>query len=128
MSKGIVKHAGIVQRFRDGDAQKQFFRHVGVIKDVQRGQPHKQEGKGKENKHAVGQIAHPERNARAHSDQNGGDLVGASLCGTEAGQSERAAECHARADVAADECDHRRHDKGNDRADNEKAARGADAE
>lgn len=126
--KNLVKGAAVFQRLGDRDAQQLILLALGVLEERRPAQQQNQQRQAEQDQHAIGEIAHAEGDAGAHAQQDRGDLVGGARRAAEADQPEGAAHGDARADVAVDEGDDRRHDKGDQGGDQEKALGRADAE
>ena len=110
--KQVVKQAGIVQIFRNGDLQLLFHRRL--FAEREHGICNKQQADRKAGHDCNPDVSHTGCKAKRHGEEDAGDIPRRSRRRAEADQAERTRHRNARADIAVDQQDddlHQRRDQ-----------------
>ena len=99
--ENIVEHLGVIERFRDGDAE--LFFAAAVCTDMEEDEQIQHGARNDREEHGERDIAAAAGETHGHSNEDDGDVFGVTGCGAETDKAERAGDRNARADVAVDE-------------------------
>ena len=99
--ENIVEHLGVIERFRDGDAE--LFFAAAVCTDMEEDEQIQHGARNDREEHGERDIAAAAGETHGHGNEDDGDVFGVTGCGAETDKAERAGDRDARADVAVDE-------------------------
>ena len=95
--ENIVEHLGVIERFRNGDAE--LFFAAAVCTDVEKDEQIQHGACNDREEHGERDIAAAAGETHGHGNKDDGDVFGVTGCGAETDKAERAGNRDARADV-----------------------------
>lgn len=99
--ENIVEHLGVIERFRDGDAE--LFFAAAVCTDMEEDEQIQHGARNDREDHGERDIAAAAGETHGHGNEDDGDVFGVTGCRAETYKAERAGDRDARADVAVDD-------------------------